>query len=105
MAMSNLSFLLQYKYELDADVRKSLYADCKIWTRAVEKRGGKFHGGERPDLADLVRAPERKCTFAQLIKRHISKNNVINKRYLERGNKIFLEHLISKNHFGPPKQN
>lgn len=45
---------LKYKYGLDQDVRESLYLDCKIWMNAVKKRGGKFHGGDEPDLADLA---------------------------------------------------
>ena len=45
---------LKNKYGLEKDVRKSLYSDCRIWTAEVKKRGGKFHGGDRPDLADLA---------------------------------------------------
>ena len=45
---------LKYKYGLDQDVRESLYMDCRIWMSAVKKRGGKFHGGDEPDLADLA---------------------------------------------------
>ena len=45
---------LKYKYGLDQDVRESLYMDCRTWMSAVKKRGGKFHGGDEPDLADLA---------------------------------------------------
>ena len=45
---------LKSKYGLEQDVRQSLYMDCRIWTAAVKKRGGKFHGGDQPDLADLA---------------------------------------------------
>ena len=45
---------LKRKYGLEQDVRESLYSDCRIWTAAVKRRGGKFHGGDRPDLADLA---------------------------------------------------
>jgi len=34
--------------------RERLYNACNEWADAVEKRGGKFHGGEKPDLADLA---------------------------------------------------
>ena len=45
---------LKYKYGLEQDVRESLYSDCRIWMAQVKKRGGKFHGGDQPDLADLA---------------------------------------------------
>lgn len=45
---------LKYKYGLEQDVRESLYMDCNIWMAQVKKRGGKFHGGDQPDLADLA---------------------------------------------------
>jgi hypothetical protein len=35
-------------------VRESLYAECRAWTAAVEKKGGEFMGGSRPNLADLA---------------------------------------------------
>ncbi len=51
--MSSLS-PLQKKYNLKDDVRESLYDDCNLWVKAVKAKGGAFHGGDRPDLADLA---------------------------------------------------
>lgn len=38
---------------LQDDVRQSLYEQCSTWVDAVEKNGGKFMGGNKPNLADL----------------------------------------------------
>ena len=42
------------RYELNKDVRVSLYDACDKWTRAVKKTPGVFMGGDEPDLSDLV---------------------------------------------------
>lgn len=39
---------------LKNDVRQSLYDECDTWVKAVEKNGGKFMGGDKPNLADLA---------------------------------------------------
>lgn len=45
---------LKKRYQLKEDVRESLYDFCKEWTSAVGK-DRRFMGGEKPNLADLVR--------------------------------------------------
>ena len=42
------------RYELNKDVRISLYDACDKWTRAVKKTPGVFMGGDEPDLSELV---------------------------------------------------
>ena len=44
-------FTLIIRYELKDDVRQSMYEYCNEW---VESLNGKFKGGNRPNLADLV---------------------------------------------------
>jgi len=39
---------------LKDNVRQSLYDECNIWIKAVEQNGGKFMGGDKPNLADLA---------------------------------------------------
>lgn len=39
---------------LKDDVRQSLYDECNTWINAVENSGGKFMGGDKPNLADLA---------------------------------------------------
>ncbi|RZF47109.1 hypothetical protein LSTR_LSTR005187 [Laodelphax striatellus] len=45
---------LQKKYNLKKDVRQSLYDECNVWVRELSKKGTPFHGGDRPNLADLA---------------------------------------------------
>ena len=45
---------LKTKYQLDSDVRKSLYRYCNKWCKAIGK-DRQFMGGRQPNLADLVR--------------------------------------------------
>ena len=45
--------LLKKKYQLDSDVRSSLYRYCNKWCKAVGK-DRQFMGGNQPNLADLV---------------------------------------------------
>ena len=45
--------LLKKKYQLDSDVRTSLYRYCKKWCKAIGK-DRQFMGGKQPNLADLV---------------------------------------------------
>lgn len=47
--------LLKKKYQLDSDVRNSLYRYCNEWCKAVGK-DRQFMGGKHPNLADLVSA-------------------------------------------------
>ena len=49
-----ISKRLKKRYELKEEVRESLYDFCKEWTDAVGK-DRRFMGGEKPNLADLVR--------------------------------------------------
>jgi len=39
---------------LKNNVRQSLYDECNTWIKAVEENGGKFMGGNKPNLADLA---------------------------------------------------
>jgi len=45
---------LKKKYKLQEDVRESLYYECDVWVKAVERRGGPYLGGAAPNLADLA---------------------------------------------------
>ena len=47
--------LLKKKYQLDSDVRSSLYRYCNKWCKAIGK-DRQFMGGKQPNLADLVSA-------------------------------------------------
>ena len=42
------------RYKLKQEVRLSLYDECDKWMQAVGKKE-QFLGGDRPNLADLVR--------------------------------------------------
>lgn len=42
------------RHQLKLDVRESLYDVCNEWTRAIGKYR-RFMGGDKPNLADLVR--------------------------------------------------
>ncbi|KAF7270782.1 hypothetical protein GWI33_016287 [Rhynchophorus ferrugineus] len=53
-AMYLIGKKLKRKYSLKDDVRESLYDECNIWIKEIEKQGSKFHGGDQPDLADLA---------------------------------------------------
>jgi len=39
---------------LKNDVRQSLYDECNVWVKVVEENGGRFMGGNKPNLADLA---------------------------------------------------
>lgn len=39
---------------LNDDVRQTLYDECNTWVAEIEKSGGKFMGGDKPNLADLA---------------------------------------------------
>lgn len=39
---------------LKDNVRQSLYDECNTWVAEVNKNGGKFMGGNKPNLADLA---------------------------------------------------
>ena len=45
--------LLKKKYQLESDVRHSLYLYCNQWCAAIGKER-QFMGGGEPNLADLV---------------------------------------------------
>lgn len=45
---------LKKRHNLKDDVRESFYDECNTWVRAIGKKGTKFMGGDRPNLADLA---------------------------------------------------
>ena len=47
------------RYNLNDDVRQSLYDACTEWGNALGNR--RFLGGEKPNLADLVCTYYNKC--------------------------------------------
>ncbi|XP_044764612.1 prostaglandin E synthase 2 [Coccinella septempunctata] len=53
-AMLMIGKKLKKKYQLKDDVRTSLYDECNFWVRIIQKKGGKFMGGAKPNLADLA---------------------------------------------------
>jgi microsomal prostaglandin-E synthase 2 len=53
-AMFFVGRILKKRHKLNDDVRESMYDACRQWTAAVHSSGGKFLGGDRPDLADLA---------------------------------------------------
>lgn len=54
IAMWFISKKLKQKYNLKEDVRESLYDEINIWLQAIQAKGGKFMGGDHPDLSDLA---------------------------------------------------
>lgn len=52
-AMLMIGKKLKKKYQLKDDVRISLYDECNYWIKSIQKKGGKFMGGNEPNLADL----------------------------------------------------
>ncbi|XP_053980255.1 prostaglandin E synthase 2 [Hylaeus volcanicus] len=54
IAMWMISKRLKRRHDLKDDVRQSLYDEVNKWLRAIKKRGGKFMGGEKPNLSDLA---------------------------------------------------
>lgn len=52
-AMWIISKRLKKRHGLKPDVRQSLYDETNVWLKAVKARGGKFLGGNKPNLADL----------------------------------------------------
>lgn len=46
--------LLYYRYNLDDDVRNTLYDQCNLWMDEIKKKGTKFMGGSKPNLSDLA---------------------------------------------------
>jgi len=53
-AMYFVGRILKKRHNLKDDVRESLYDACREWSVAVHNAGGKFLGGDRPNLADLA---------------------------------------------------
>ncbi|KAK9500921.1 hypothetical protein O3M35_002084 [Rhynocoris fuscipes] len=53
-AMWVISKRLKKKYNLKDDVRQSLYDECSVWLRELNRKGTEFHGGSKPNLADLA---------------------------------------------------
>jgi microsomal prostaglandin-E synthase 2 len=45
---------LQKRHNLKTDVRQSLYEESDIWMKTIQKKGGDFMGGSKPNLADLA---------------------------------------------------
>ncbi|CAH1165678.1 unnamed protein product [Phyllotreta striolata] len=45
---------LKKRHNLKDDVRQSLYDECNVWLKAVRAKGGRFLGGDRPNLGDLA---------------------------------------------------
>ncbi|XP_066138942.1 prostaglandin E synthase 2 [Euwallacea fornicatus] len=52
-AMYLISKRLKKRHQLKQDVRQSLYDECSKWVREVNRKGTEFHGGNKPNLADL----------------------------------------------------
>lgn len=53
-AMWLISKRLKKRHNLSDDVRQDIYAACRVWLDELNKRNTKFHGGKKPDLADLA---------------------------------------------------
>jgi len=45
---------LKKRHGLKQDVRQSFYDETNTWLKAVKQKGGKFLGGDKPNLADLA---------------------------------------------------
>ncbi|XP_037082653.1 prostaglandin E synthase 2-like [Pollicipes pollicipes] len=52
-AMYGIGKILKRRHNLKDDVRESLYDGCATWVKELRKRKTPFHGGERPNLADI----------------------------------------------------
>jgi len=52
-AMYFIGKRLKSRYNLEKDVRISLYTECNRWAKYVQRKGA-FGGGESPDLSDLA---------------------------------------------------
>ncbi|XP_068968237.1 prostaglandin E synthase 2 [Bombus flavifrons] len=53
-AMWLISKRLKKRHHLKQDVRQSLYDEINKWLNAINKHGGTFMGGEKPNLSDLA---------------------------------------------------
>lgn len=54
-AMYFISKRLKKRHNLKEEVRESLYDECNLWVKTIEKRdNGPFFGGKKPNLADLA---------------------------------------------------
>lgn len=45
---------LKKRHHLKDDVRQSLYDECNKWSREVKRKGTRFMGGDKANLADLA---------------------------------------------------
>lgn len=45
---------LKKRHNLKNDVRSSLFDESDYWVANIKKKGGKFMGGESPNLSDLA---------------------------------------------------
>jgi len=54
LAMWMIGKRLQKRHNLKTDVRQSLYEESDIWMKTIQKKGGDFMGGSKPNLADLA---------------------------------------------------
>ncbi|KAL1517379.1 hypothetical protein ABEB36_001149 [Hypothenemus hampei] len=45
---------LKKRHNLKEDVRESLYDECSKWMKEIKAKGTTFHGGIKPNLADLA---------------------------------------------------
>ena len=48
-----IKVVIEIIFNFSLDVRQSLYDETNVWLKAVKARGGKFLGGNKPNLADL----------------------------------------------------
>jgi microsomal prostaglandin-E synthase 2 len=53
-AMWMIGKRLQKRHNLKKDVRQSLFDESDYWITSIKKKGGKFMGGQSPNLADLA---------------------------------------------------
>ncbi|XP_055607682.1 prostaglandin E synthase 2 [Uranotaenia lowii] len=54
IAMWAISKRLKQRHQLSEDVRSHIYDACDKWIAAIEKKNTPFHGGKKPNLADLA---------------------------------------------------
>ena len=66
ISMYFISKMLKKRYKLKEDVRQSLYEFCDQWMKGIGK-DRKFMGGDRPNLADLVREYHIHCFWYWLV--------------------------------------